>query len=277
MVGVSRASGVGAAENAVLITRRSVLYSGVGATLGWLPVTAWSDGAGCDLWDRIMARVEAERVSLPQWAVSVAPVAIESARVRVESLQRALRDADENVDDARRLELLGLANAAGSSLFFIVGLATGGTAAAIVFAGAVLFGSGIIVVRSLVAPESVDGVDIAKGVALERLEGVLDTSGDGHYVVSESTRKFTKIGGVLVGAGTLAFDWIEFVRSTEEVRRASSTRQSMEKLLAEAENALDELKARVRAEEMREACLAALEHDVETLRAGRCSVIPPAP
>ena len=261
----------------VSITRRAVLCSGAGATLGCFPFSARADMDRCDLWEGILARIRAERTRLSVGGISVAPGAVESAGRRIESLRGALREADEDVGDARRVQLIELANATGSSLFLIAGLVAGGAAVPIVFAGAVLYGSGIIVVRGLVAPESVDGVKVARSVAVERLEGVLGATGSGQYVVSQSVRDFTKIGGVLVTTGTLAFDWIEFVRSTEDVRRGTSIRRALEKSLAEAEKSLEVLKDHARAEEMRSGCLEALEQDVQVLEAGRCSSVLPVP
>ena len=215
-------------------------------------------------------RVEEERDNVSGWALSVAPSAVASARERTRALRLELEKADEVVNQARRVQLLELVNAVGTSLFVITGLALSASAAPAVFAGSVLYGGGMIVIRGLVIPESPDGVDIARSVGLGRIGGVMEVVGSDSHLVSQSTARFSKIGGLLVSTASVAFDWIDFSRSTNKLHRATLERQNMEKSLLKAEDSLKKLVDQEVARKLRRDCLKAIEHDLRKVSESSC-------
>ena len=200
--------------------------------------------------------------------MSVAPGAVASARKKVAALRKALDGADKAVDQAGLGRLIAYANAAGTSIFVIAGLA--GAAVPMLFAGSIVYGSGLIVIQALAGPQSVDGVTVARDVTVSRLGGLLGSVGDSADVVSGSTARFTQIGGTLVSAASVAVDLIAAARSSEEFQRARQRRQELATLLTAADAALKMLLKGTAAEEMRSACLDAIESDIRAIHVRTC-------
>ena len=225
---------------------------------------------GCNALQSILVRIDEEREKIPSWALTIAPSAVERAQHRLADLQLALKQIKTLEDQARRRQLIDYANAMGTSIFILVGLAVSGTAAPLVFAGSVLYGSGLLVVRGLAVPESVDAVNIARDVGMDRMGRALDATSNSPYVISESTAAYTKIGGKLLSAASLTFSWIEFAQSTGEFQRATHRRQRLEEMLAAADASLTTLRNQASADEMRRGCLDALENDIRGIGLRSC-------
>ena len=249
-------------------SRREILRAGLGATIWCLPGVGRARDDHCDVFETLLGRIKKERNDLPNWAVSVAPGAVETTRKKVAALRRDFNRAQSAVDQARINQLIAYANAAGTSMFVIAGLA--GAAVPIVLTGSIVYGGGLIVVRTLAAPQSVDSVTITPAVAVGRVGAVLESVGESVEVVSGSTARFSRIGGILVSTASLTFDWIAAVRSSESVQRAQEKRRKLKDQLAAADDALAMMRGKTVAERMRGGCLDAIEKDVQLLQNNAC-------
>lgn len=255
------------------LSRRQALLLGGGALAGLsLPNVAFADG--CDAMARLTLLLEDARGGTPVWATTFAPGAVASAKEKVELARIELMKADVNTDKARQLQLLEYVNAVGGTLIVVVGLAASASAAPMVLAGSILFGSGMIVARGLVAPESIDGVEVATNVTVDRIGAVADTYNGSAYVTSQSLKSFLTWGGALTTTATLASTWIAFAQATGEFQRNTMQRSLLEQSLKEAKAALDRLEQLQEIKRLRIACLDAVQTDLKAIQTSTCPALP---
>lgn len=233
-----------------------------------------SADSACSVIDSLLVNASADAADAGAWAVTLDPTAVERLLSGIAQLRAELEGLPEQVDAARTVQLLDYVDAVGGLLLLIGGVAAGIAGAtamsAGILVGGVAFAGAMLLVRGVVAPQSMSTESFLMDVGGDRIPMVLDAFGADTVVVSRNAASYFRTAGTVTSLAFTVYGFCSFAQSTAEFQRGTAELQRLRDELAAAEAELAELRNFETLQATRRACAQAVQDDLSTLRAGIC-------
>ncbi len=204
-----------------------------------------------------------------QWAISVAPEAIERLKRNSAAARQAIGTAKDTLDDTNVNFALDATNALAAGLIFTLGV-TGAVAASPLYISAIITSGVFLTARFALVPTHVkiEGFAVSRG--LEHLDGILSHAGSNSATLSHNLGTYSAAGAKLTGALNLLIQGWGAYQSYLDVSEKRRVLSQLQEAAAETSSALDQLNSIERLSAFRGACARGLGEDLDKVYAIQC-------
>ncbi len=240
------------------ISRRHFLAGGsaLGA-VAILPVSAKAQG--CNAIARILTNAQSQYDDPSNWALTLDPAIIRRMQQQVAQMRQDIAALSGVVSANRRRQLLSYAELIGNSAVLLTGFAVGFAPAII---ASVALSGGILVARTLIAPEQPKLGEVLTNVAGSRIPVLIEAGGESAIALSRNAARYGRAAGALTSVGFLAYGFWDFAERTDEFQASTAALQQLKDQLEETEKQLQTLSDQAQLQRMRRDCARAIIEDL---------------
>ncbi|WP_216599180.1 hypothetical protein [Ruegeria sp. HKCCD7318] len=186
---------------------------------------------------------------------------------QVDAAESALRAAEASATAANKRRALETLNAVAMTGFYIAGLSVSATTpvGAGILAGSILWGQGMTVVKAATLEDPVDGLEIATGVAADRLGTVLSEYSASSYAASGRIATVGGVMGKLLSSAGMLKSWADLATAEARYQDAVARGGEIYSWLQDMRLALAQLEDIALAEQIRAQCIGWLKEDTAAI------------